>query len=217
MMLHSLSLFCVLHAIVPILHAHTCVRRSGASWRGRKSDLGPEASASGNEERKLSGMRPRFSKGWGLVNSHIVRVSSKEEEDDFLDVAASLRDWEKGSSSAAQMQMSEELTKSLLEFKMEHKQAGTNDEIIEVEREIGEDNDHVEESKGKIKAANKQPDEHAPRATRKQRMGVDDLENTHDLLEKAGTDRRSGWRASKAKGNRRNRRYENRMLKGLEG
>ena len=36
-----------------------------------------------------------------------------------------------------------------------------------------------------------------------------------DRFREAGTDRRGGWRASKAKGNRRNRRYENRLLQGV--
>ena len=36
-----------------------------------------------------------------------------------------------------------------------------------------------------------------------------------DRWREAATDRRGGWRASKAKGNRRNRRYENRLLQGV--
>ena len=38
-----------------------------------------------------------------------------------------------------------------------------------------------------------------------------------ERLAEAGSDRRGGWRASKAKGNRRNRRYENRLLRGAVG
>ena len=58
------------------------------------------------------------------------------------------------------------------------------------------------------------------RATRRQK--VSDL---HEAAEsamperfaEAATDRRGGWRASKAKGTRRNRRYEKRLLSGAAG
>ena len=54
------------------------------------------------------------------------------------------------------------------------------------------------------------------RATRRQRMGAEEAAAIGDeRLRAAGTDRRGGWRASKAKGNRRNRRYENRLLSGV--
>ena len=38
-----------------------------------------------------------------------------------------------------------------------------------------------------------------------------------DRIREVGEDRRSGWRANKAKGNRRSRRYENRLLNGIGG
>jgi hypothetical protein len=55
------------------------------------------------------------------------------------------------------------------------------------------------------------------RATRRQKLEYD--EDTDDLEERfveATTDRRAGWRANKAKGNRRNRRYANRLLQGFD-
>ena len=54
------------------------------------------------------------------------------------------------------------------------------------------------------------------RATRRQKMDAEEAAATAaDRFREAGTDRRGGWRASKAKGNRRNRRYENRLLQGV--
>ena len=57
------------------------------------------------------------------------------------------------------------------------------------------------------------------RATRRQK--ISSLDETRGMmperLAEAGTDRRGGWRESKAKGNRRNRRYEKRLLSGVAG
>ena len=44
--------------------------------------------------------------------------------------------------------------------------------------------------------------------------GLDEADETARLLAEAATDRRGGWRATKAKGHRRNRRYEKRLLSG---
>ena len=54
----------------------------------------------------------------------------------------------------------------------------------------------------------------APRATRRQTLGDGELDEASERLAQAGSDRRGGWRASKAKGVRRNRRYEKRLLRG---
>ena len=54
------------------------------------------------------------------------------------------------------------------------------------------------------------------RATRRQRLEEAELESVRERLAEAGVDRRGGWRASKAKGNRRNRRYESRLLQHLD-
>ena len=54
------------------------------------------------------------------------------------------------------------------------------------------------------------------RATRRQRLEEADLEAVRERLAEAGVDRRGGWRATKAKGNRRNRRYESRLLQTLD-
>ena len=52
------------------------------------------------------------------------------------------------------------------------------------------------------------------RATRRQKMRFDEAADVAPRLAEAGTDRRGGWRATKAKANRRNRRYEKRLLSG---
>ena len=55
------------------------------------------------------------------------------------------------------------------------------------------------------------------RSTRRQKASdIEEAANT-DRLREVGTDRRGGCRASKAKGNRRNRRYEKRLLSGTAG
>eukprot|EP00471_Norrisiella_sphaerica_P007286 CAMPEP_0184482166 /NCGR_PEP_ID=MMETSP0113_2-20130426/3747_1 /TAXON_ID=91329 /ORGANISM="Norrisiella sphaerica, Strain BC52" /LENGTH=157 /DNA_ID=CAMNT_0026861755 /DNA_START=368 /DNA_END=841 /DNA_ORIENTATION=- len=53
------------------------------------------------------------------------------------------------------------------------------------------------------------------RATRMQKIYSDDYHEVNERLESARNDRRAGWRATKSKGNRRNRRYENRIVKGV--
>ena len=53
------------------------------------------------------------------------------------------------------------------------------------------------------------------RATRRQRLEADEVGEASERLQEAGRDRRGGWRASKAKGVRRNRRYEKRLLRGV--
>ena len=45
-------------------------------------------------------------------------------------------------------------------------------------------------------------------------MRFDEAADVAPRLAEAGTDRRGGWRATKAKANRRNRRYEKRLLSG---
>mmetsp|Transcript_24425 Transcript_24425/g.72442 ORF Transcript_24425/g.72442 Transcript_24425/m.72442 type:complete len:86 (-) Transcript_24425:72-329(-) len=57
------------------------------------------------------------------------------------------------------------------------------------------------------------------RATRRQQIASVEEAGAvaGERLAEAGSDRRGGWRASKAKGNRRNRRYENRLLRGAVG
>ena len=59
------------------------------------------------------------------------------------------------------------------------------------------------------------------RATRRQKLSSSSLSDIDtvvpDALQQAATDRRGGWRASKAKGHRRNRRYEKRLLQDLGG
>ena len=55
------------------------------------------------------------------------------------------------------------------------------------------------------------------RATRRQKLELAaEVEGIAERLEEAGNDRRGGWRASKAKGNRRNRRYEKRLLSDVD-
>eukprot|EP00964_Phaeocystis_antarctica_P084675 scaffold53376_cov57-Phaeocystis_antarctica.AAC.1 len=54
----------------------------------------------------------------------------------------------------------------------------------------------------------------AARSTRRQTLGDGELDEASERLAQAGSDRRGGWRASKAKGVRRNRRYEKRLLRG---
>ena len=54
------------------------------------------------------------------------------------------------------------------------------------------------------------------RATRKQRLEQVEIDSLRERLAEASIDRRGGWRATKAKGNRRNRRYESRLLQNLE-
>ena len=56
----------------------------------------------------------------------------------------------------------------------------------------------------------------AARATRRQKLEAPDVEEASERLSQAGNDRRDGWRATKAKGQRRNRRYEKRLLKGVD-
>ena len=53
------------------------------------------------------------------------------------------------------------------------------------------------------------------RPTRRQRLEADEVGEASERLQEAGRDRRGGWRASKAKGVRRNRRYEKRLLRGV--
>ena len=53
------------------------------------------------------------------------------------------------------------------------------------------------------------------RATRKQRLEQVEIDSVRECLAEASVDRRGGWRATKAKGNRRNRRYESRLLQNL--
>ena len=48
-----------------------------------------------------------------------------------------------------------------------------------------------------------------------QRLEADEVGEASERLQEAGRDRRGGWRASKAKGVRRNRRYEKRLLRGV--
>ena len=65
--------------------------------------------------------------------------------------------------------------------------------------------------------------ERVVRATRRQRFDYDEASASlsdlalNERLTEAGKDRRGGWRQTKAKGNRRNRRYQNRLLDGLDG
>ena len=54
----------------------------------------------------------------------------------------------------------------------------------------------------------------AARSTRRQTLGDGELDEASERLVQAGSDRRGDWRASKAKGVRRNRRYEKRLLRG---
>ena len=54
------------------------------------------------------------------------------------------------------------------------------------------------------------------RATRKQRLEQVEIDSLRERLTEASIDRRGGWRATKAKGNRRNRRYESRLLQNLQ-
>lgn len=59
-------------------------------------------------------------------------------------------------------------------------------------------------------------DRRKSRATRRQKFdGLKDSGTLEESLEEAVTDRRAGWRANKAKGKRRNRRYEKRLLQGF--
>ena len=53
-------------------------------------------------------------------------------------------------------------------------------------------------------------------ASGRHRRGVEAAETLPERQAEAATDRRGGWRASKAKGTRRNRRYEKRLLAGVE-
>lgn len=53
------------------------------------------------------------------------------------------------------------------------------------------------------------------RATRRQQAQSLEEASDADRLKEAATDRRAGWHASKAKGNRRNRRYEKRLLSSV--
>ena len=57
----------------------------------------------------------------------------------------------------------------------------------------------------------------SPRGRSTRRQKALDFEEASDAerLKEAGTDRRGGWRASKAKGTRRNRRYEKRLLSSV--
>ncbi len=54
------------------------------------------------------------------------------------------------------------------------------------------------------------------RVTRRQRASSLQDEDLVDHVEAVGIDRRAGWRASKAKASRRNRRYQKRLLAGLQ-
>ena len=55
------------------------------------------------------------------------------------------------------------------------------------------------------------------RSTRRQRLDYKEaVDVSEERFREAGEDRRGGWRASKAKGHRRNRRYQNRLLQGLK-
>ena len=53
------------------------------------------------------------------------------------------------------------------------------------------------------------------RATRRQKSDAWDIDALQDNYAEAGTDHRDGWRATKAKGTRRNRRYEKRLLRNV--
>jgi hypothetical protein len=53
------------------------------------------------------------------------------------------------------------------------------------------------------------------RSTRRQSLGAEEVGDVNERIEEVGTDPRRRWRATKAKGNRRNRRYENRLLQGM--
>ena len=61
-----------------------------------------------------------------------------------------------------------------------------------------------------------QPRPRSGRATRRQRLEEADLESVRERLAEAGVDRRGGWRATKAKAHRRNRRYESRLLQSFD-
>ncbi len=50
------------------------------------------------------------------------------------------------------------------------------------------------------------------RATRRQTLSAKEIDDVPERYVEAAADRRSSWRANKAKGNRRNRRYEKRLL-----
>ena len=81
-------------------------------------------------------------------------------------------------------------------------------------RLTGEDNARPLSLAGEGDAARGKP---SGRTTRRQKARSIEEAADAERLQEAGTDRRGGWRASKAKATRRNRRYENRLLSSVSG
>eukprot|EP00472_Partenskyella_glossopodia_P006608 CAMPEP_0197532282 /NCGR_PEP_ID=MMETSP1318-20131121/39124_1 /TAXON_ID=552666 /ORGANISM="Partenskyella glossopodia, Strain RCC365" /LENGTH=185 /DNA_ID=CAMNT_0043088795 /DNA_START=304 /DNA_END=861 /DNA_ORIENTATION=- len=126
-----------------------------------------------------------------------------------------------GGAMAAAAELDEDLKRSLEDFnqqlKVKAKASKGKGESKKAKKKGGgggsdysDDEDYEEEDDVPSKSATK-----GKRATRKQKLKGSEVDDTFDRMQSAGDDRRSGWRASKAKGNRRNRRYENRLLQGL--